>query len=131
MELLFSVQDQNMEMNNCKWILIRNVLGKSKIILGLLEGISTMLKGEVEVFKMKPQMHHAEEDSPVSVPTDLPKDDELHFGIELIDFSKAKARMLQTFDWALPTWGKKDFVPWPGAIRLHSFSKSEVQNRAM
>lgn len=30
-----------------KGIPIRNILGKSKMILGLLEGIPTMLKGEV------------------------------------------------------------------------------------
>lgn len=46
-------------------------------------------------FKMKPQMHYAEDDCPVPVPSNFPKDDELHFEIELIDFSKVKARMLQ------------------------------------
>ncbi|XP_039019578.1 peptidyl-prolyl cis-trans isomerase PASTICCINO1-like isoform X2 [Hibiscus syriacus] len=73
-----------------KGIPIRNVLGKSKMILGLLEGIPTMLKGEVAMFKMKPQMHYGEEDCPVPVPNSFPKEDELHFEIELIDFSKAK-----------------------------------------
>lgn len=68
----------------------RNVLGKSKMILGLLEGISTMLKGEVAVFKMKPELHYGEDDCPVSVSDSFPKDAELHFEIELIDFSKVK-----------------------------------------
>ncbi|KAJ7961336.1 Peptidylprolyl isomerase [Quillaja saponaria] len=69
---------------------IRNVLGKSKMILGLLEGIPTMLKGEVAMFKMKPQLHYGEDDCPLSTPDDFPKEDELHFEIEMIDFSKAK-----------------------------------------
>ncbi|GLT75878.1 hypothetical protein SLA2020_475720 [Shorea laevis] len=73
-----------------KGIPIRHVLGKSKLLLGLLEGIPTMLKGEVAMFKMKPQMHYGEEDCPVRVPSSFPKDDELHFEIELIDFSKVK-----------------------------------------
>ncbi|KAL8039289.1 hypothetical protein ABFX02_10G025700 [Erythranthe guttata] len=68
----------------------RQVLGKSKIILGLLEGIPTMLNGEVAMFKMKPELHYGEEDCPVSVADGFPKDDELHFEIELIDFSKVK-----------------------------------------
>ncbi|KAK4581994.1 hypothetical protein RGQ29_025234 [Quercus rubra] len=69
---------------------IRHVLGKSKMILGLLGGIPTMLKGEVEMFKMKPQVHYGEHDCPVSVVSEFPKDDELHFEIEMIDFFKAK-----------------------------------------
>ncbi|OIT36449.1 PREDICTED: peptidyl-prolyl cis-trans isomerase PASTICCINO1 [Nicotiana attenuata] len=69
---------------------IRHVLGKSKLILGLLEGIPTMLKGEVSMFKMKPEMHYGEEDCPVAVPNNFPKDSELHFEIELIEFSKVK-----------------------------------------
>jgi hypothetical protein len=40
---------------------------------------------------MKPEMHYAEIDCPVSAPENFPKDDELHFEIELLDFSKAKA----------------------------------------
>ncbi|KAF3613513.1 Peptidyl-prolyl cis-trans isomerase PASTICCINO1 [Capsicum annuum] len=67
---------------------IRHVIGKSKIILGLLEGIPTMLKGEVAMFKMKPEMHYGEKDCPVAVPDNFPKDSELHFEIELIEFSK-------------------------------------------
>uniref|UniRef100_A0A6N2MN14 peptidylprolyl isomerase n=1 Tax=Salix viminalis TaxID=40686 RepID=A0A6N2MN14_SALVM len=67
---------------------IRQVLGKSKMLLGLLEGLPTMLKGEVAMFKMKPQMHYSEVDCPVSPPSSFPEDDELHFEIEMIDFSK-------------------------------------------
>ncbi|AES88468.2 putative peptidylprolyl isomerase [Medicago truncatula] len=69
---------------------IRHVLGKSKMLLGLLEGIPTMFKGEVAMFKMKPQLHYGEDDCPVSAPDGFPKDDELHFEIELIEFFKAK-----------------------------------------
>lgn len=69
---------------------IRHVIGKSKIILGLLEGIPTMLKGEIAVFKMKPEMHYGEKDCPVAAPDNFPKDSELHFEIELIEFSKVK-----------------------------------------
>ncbi|KAF7827724.1 peptidyl-prolyl cis-trans isomerase PASTICCINO1 [Senna tora] len=68
----------------------RHVLGKSKMLLGLLEGIPTMLKGEVAMFKMKPQLHYGEDDCPISAPNGFPKEDELHFEIELIDFFKAK-----------------------------------------
>ncbi|KAJ0514177.1 putative peptidylprolyl isomerase [Helianthus annuus] len=71
---------------------IRQVLGKSKMILGLLEGIPTMLKGEVAVLKMKPELHYGEDDCPVSVSDSFPKDAELNFEIELIEFSKIKAR---------------------------------------
>lgn len=74
-----------------KGIPIRQVLGKSKMILGLLEGIPTMLKGEVAVLKMKPELHYGEDDCPVSVSDSFPKDAELNFEIELIEFSKIKA----------------------------------------
>ncbi|KAL4354029.1 hypothetical protein GQ457_06G006560 [Hibiscus cannabinus] len=84
------VVDSTRSEHGGKGIPIRNVLGKSKMLLGLLEGIPTMLKGEVAMFKMKPQMHYGEEDCPVPVPSSFPKEDELHFEIELIDFSKAK-----------------------------------------
>ncbi|KHN47481.1 Peptidyl-prolyl cis-trans isomerase PASTICCINO1 [Glycine soja] len=77
-----------------KGIPIRHVLGKSKMLLGLLEGIPSMLKGEVAMFKMKPQLHYGEDDCPVSAPDGFPKDDDLHFEIELIEFFKAKARMV-------------------------------------
>ncbi|KAM0026468.1 putative peptidylprolyl isomerase [Helianthus debilis subsp. tardiflorus] len=69
---------------------IRQVLGKSKMILGLLEGIPTMLKGEVAVLKMKPELHYGEDACPVSVSDSFPKDAELNFEIELIEFSKVK-----------------------------------------
>lgn len=69
---------------------IRQVLGKSKMLLGLLEGLPTMLSGEVAMFKMIPQMHYSEADCPVSPPSSFPRDDELHFEIEMIDFSKVK-----------------------------------------
>ncbi|KAF5750891.1 peptidyl-prolyl cis-trans isomerase PASTICCINO1 [Tripterygium wilfordii] len=69
---------------------LRQVFGKSKILLGLLEGMPTMLKGEVAMFKMKPQMHYGEDDCPVSAPNGFPKEDELHFEVEMIDFSKVK-----------------------------------------
>ncbi|KAI3782585.1 hypothetical protein L2E82_12636 [Cichorium intybus] len=69
---------------------IRHVLGKSKMILGLLEGLPTMLKGEVAMLKMKPELHYGEDDCPVSVSDSFPKDAELNFEIELIDFSKVK-----------------------------------------
>ena len=44
-------------------------------------------------FKMKSQLHYGEEDCPISAPDGFPREDELHFEIELIDFFKAKARM--------------------------------------
>ncbi|KAJ9190123.1 hypothetical protein P3X46_001353 [Hevea brasiliensis] len=69
---------------------IRQVLGKSKMLLGLLEGLPTMLKGEVAMFKMKPEMHYREVDCPVSPPSSFPQEDELHFEIEMIEFSKIK-----------------------------------------
>ncbi|CAN6471532.1 unnamed protein product [Victoria cruziana] len=66
------------------------VLGKSKTILGFSEGIPTMLKGEVAMLKVKPELHYGEPDCPVIVAADFPKHDELHFEIELIDFFKVK-----------------------------------------
>lgn len=44
-------------------------------------------------FKMKHQLHYGEDDCPISAPDGFPKEDELHFEIELIDFFKAKVRM--------------------------------------
>ncbi|KAI4331674.1 hypothetical protein MLD38_029837 [Melastoma candidum] len=73
-----------------KGIPIRQVLGKSKILLGLLEGMPTMSKGEVAMFKIKSPLHYGEEDCPVPVPSNFPKDDDLHFEIEMIDFFKPK-----------------------------------------
>ncbi|MFS8026085.1 putative peptidylprolyl isomerase [Helianthus anomalus] len=63
---------------------IRQVLGKSKMILGLLEGIN--------IFKMKPELHYGDDDCPVSISDSFSKDDQLNFEIELIEFSKIKAR---------------------------------------
>lgn len=68
----------------------RCIMGKSKMLLGLCEGISTMLKGEVAMFKMKPELHYAEVDCPVTAPENFPKDVELHFEIEILDLFKAK-----------------------------------------
>ncbi|KAJ3691018.1 hypothetical protein LUZ61_020182 [Rhynchospora tenuis] len=68
----------------------RLVLGKSKMILGFAEAFPTMLKGEISIFKMKPEIHYAEEDCPVEAPDGFPKDVELNFEIELLAFSKAK-----------------------------------------
>ncbi|KAM7263338.1 hypothetical protein ACFE04_001021 [Oxalis oulophora] len=81
-----------------KGIPIRHVLGKSKILLGLLEGIPTMEKGEVAMFKMKPSMHYGEDDCPLSAPTGFPKDDELHFEIEMLEFAKAKISVSSIVD---------------------------------
>ena len=41
-------------------------------------------------FKMKPEVHYGEPDCPVTPPEDFPKEDELHFEIELLDFFKAR-----------------------------------------
>ncbi|KAH0459542.1 hypothetical protein IEQ34_012356 [Dendrobium chrysotoxum] len=71
----------------------RYILGKSKMLLGLCEGLPTMLKSEIAMFKMKPELHYAEVDCPVSAPEDFPKDVDLHFEIEILDFFKAKARL--------------------------------------
>lgn len=45
-------------------------------------------------FKMKSQLHYGEDDCPVSASTDFPKDNELHFEIEMIDFFKARVGLL-------------------------------------
>ncbi|KAF5193827.1 Peptidyl-prolyl cis-trans isomerase pasticcino1 [Thalictrum thalictroides] len=73
-----------------KGIPVRQVLGKSNMLLGFLEGIPTMLKGEIAMFKMKPELHYAEVGCPVAVSESFPKHDELHFEVEMIDFFKAK-----------------------------------------
>ncbi|KAL4554628.1 hypothetical protein LXL04_037225 [Taraxacum kok-saghyz] len=65
------------------------VLGKSKMILRLLEGLPTMLKGKF-LLKMKPELHYGEDDCPVSASDSFPKDAKLNFEIELIGFSKVK-----------------------------------------
>uniref|UniRef100_A0A251VH36 peptidylprolyl isomerase n=1 Tax=Helianthus annuus TaxID=4232 RepID=A0A251VH36_HELAN len=41
---------------------------------------------------MKPELHYGKDDCPVSVSDSFPKDVELNFEIELIEFSKIKAR---------------------------------------
>ncbi|KAG5054339.1 hypothetical protein JHK85_006849 [Glycine max] len=105
-----------------KGIPIRHVLGKSKMLLGLLEGIPSMLKGEVAMFKMKPQLHYGEDDCPVSAPDGFPKDDELHFEIELIEFFKAKARMIS----AKTVTGKLIMSHMEGEPYFFTFGKSEV-----
>ncbi|KAH6762035.1 FKBP-type peptidyl-prolyl cis-trans isomerase family protein [Perilla frutescens var. hirtella] len=128
----------------------RQVLGKTKIILGLLEGIPTMLKSEVAMFKVKPELHYGEEDCPVSVAHGFPKDAELHFEIELIDFSKVKVitddlGVLKKVEeeghgWELPrepyevkAWisgksgdGKLIFSHTQGEPFLFTFGKSEI-----
>ncbi|KAH7849689.1 hypothetical protein Vadar_021536 [Vaccinium darrowii] len=38
-------------------------------------------------FKMKPKLHYGEEDCHLSVSDSFPVDAELHFGIQMIDFS--------------------------------------------
>ncbi|TKY63365.1 Peptidyl-prolyl cis-trans isomerase PASTICCINO1 [Spatholobus suberectus] len=101
---------------------IRHVLGKSKMLLGLLEGIPTMLKGEVAMFKMKPQLHYGEDDCPISAPDGFPKDDELHFEIELIEFFKAKARMIS----AKTVTGKLIMSHTEGEPYFFTFGKSEI-----
>ncbi|KAL5709364.1 peptidylprolyl isomerase [Ranunculus cassubicifolius] len=73
-----------------KGIPLRQVIGKSKMLLGLLEGIPTMLRGEIAMFKMKPELHYDEVDCPLEVSESFPKHDELHFEVELLDFSKVK-----------------------------------------
>jgi len=78
-----------------KGIPLRFVLGKSKIILGFAEGFPTMLKGEIAMFKMQPKVHYAEDDCPVAAPDGFPKDDELQFEIEMLDFFKAKVSLLK------------------------------------
>ncbi|KVI12111.1 Peptidyl-prolyl cis-trans isomerase, FKBP-type [Cynara cardunculus var. scolymus] len=88
---------------------IRQVLGKSKMILGLLEGIPTMLKGEIAVLKMKPELHYGEDDCPVSVSDSFPKDAELNFEIELIEFSKIKARATNRLSYTKLALYKSDF----------------------
>ncbi|XP_039136399.1 peptidyl-prolyl cis-trans isomerase PASTICCINO1 [Dioscorea cayenensis subsp. rotundata] len=69
---------------------VRYILGKSKMLLGFCEGLPTMLKGEVAMFKIKPNLHYAEDDCPLLAPDGFPKDDELHFEIEMLDFYKVK-----------------------------------------
>jgi hypothetical protein len=70
--------------------------GKIKFIDGLIIlVIFTHFKNVTVLFqfKMKPQLHYAEDDCPVSISNNFPKDDELHFEIEMIDFFKAKVSL--------------------------------------
>lgn len=41
---------------------------------------------------MKPELHYGEDDCPVSVSDTFPKEAELHFETEMVDFSKVKVR---------------------------------------
>lgn len=45
-------------------------------------------------YKVKPELHYGEEDCPVSAADGFPKDADLHFEIELIDFCKVKAGVI-------------------------------------
>ncbi|PSS34598.1 Peptidyl-prolyl cis-trans isomerase [Actinidia chinensis var. chinensis] len=92
------------------------------MILGLLEGIPTMQKGEIAMFKMKPELHYGEEDCPLSVSDSFPKDVELHFEIEMIDFAKVKARMIS----AKAGDGKLILSRTQGEPAFFTFGKSEV-----
>ncbi|CAA7389808.1 unnamed protein product [Spirodela intermedia] len=76
--------------NGGKGIPIRYVLGKSNMLIGLVEGIPTMQRGEVAMFKLKSEVHYGEADCPVTAPDGFPKQDELQFEIELLDFFKAR-----------------------------------------
>jgi hypothetical protein len=46
-------------------------------------------------FKMQPKIHYAEVDCPVAAPDGFPKDDELQFEIEMLDFFKAKVNLIK------------------------------------
>jgi len=46
-------------------------------------------------FKMQPKIHYAEDDCPVAAPDGFPKDDELQFEIEMLDFFKAKVNLFK------------------------------------
>ena len=46
-------------------------------------------------FKMQPKVHYAEDGCPVAAPDGFPKDDELQFEIEMLDFFKAKVSLLK------------------------------------
>jgi hypothetical protein len=43
---------------------------------------------------MQPKIHYAEDDCPVAAPDGFPKDDELQFEIEMLDFFKAKVILI-------------------------------------
>jgi hypothetical protein len=44
---------------------------------------------------MQPKIHYAEDDCPVAAPDGFPKDDELQFEIEMLDFFKAKVILIK------------------------------------
>ena len=46
-----------------------------------------MLWCSMFLLKMKPELHYGEDDCPVSFPDSFPKDAELDFEIELIEFA--------------------------------------------
>jgi FKBP-type peptidyl-prolyl cis-trans isomerase len=52
---------------------LRMVLGKSKMIAGWEEGLPTMLKGETAMLKIRPDLHYADPECPVTVAENFPK----------------------------------------------------------
>ncbi|KAG0618714.1 hypothetical protein M758_4G087100 [Ceratodon purpureus] len=69
---------------------LRLVLGKSKMLAGWEEGITTMTKGEISMLKVQPELHYGDPECPVSVPENFPVSEELLFEVELFNFCKAK-----------------------------------------
>ncbi|CAM6034964.1 unnamed protein product [Sphagnum compactum] len=69
---------------------LRMVLGKSKMIAGWEEGLPTMLKGETAMLKIRPDLHYADPECPVTVAENFPKGEDLFFETELLDFQKVK-----------------------------------------
>ncbi|MCO5576184.1 hypothetical protein L7F22_029992 [Adiantum nelumboides] len=66
------------------------VMGKSKMIRGWEEGIPTMSKGEIGMFKVKPEFHYGDSKFQDLVPDNSPKNEELMFEVELINFFAVK-----------------------------------------
>lgn len=66
------------------------VLGKSKMIRGWGEGIPTMAKGEVAMLKVRSEFHYGDTEFQEMVPDSYPKNEELMFEVELIDFFTVK-----------------------------------------
>lgn len=126
------------------------VMGKSKMIRGWEEGIPTMAKGEVAVLKVKPEFHYGDKECQKMVPDDFPKNEELMFEIELIDFFPVKViaddlgvlkRVMREGEgWENPrqpyevkiwlSWkehGDKDFIPLQRSEPFHfTLGKEEV-----
>ncbi|XP_024390652.1 peptidyl-prolyl cis-trans isomerase PASTICCINO1 isoform X1 [Physcomitrium patens] len=73
-----------------KGVPLRLVLGKSKMIAGWEEGITTMAKGEIAMLKVQPELHYGDPECPVPVPENFPVSDELLYEVELFNFCKAK-----------------------------------------